>query len=195
VADDDDITALLKQWEAGDRAALDQLAETLYRDLRRIAGAVLSDESGERTMQRTALVHELYLKLVEQKRARWENRAQFFAVAAQLMRRILVDRARRKLAAKRGGDGGKLPLDEALEMSAESGETVVAIDRALRKFAGIDPAAAQLVEMRYFGGLSLEEIADLRGVSRTSVKRDWSAARMWLHRELGAELDGRRALG
>jgi RNA polymerase sigma factor (TIGR02999 family) len=104
----DDITALLKQWEAGDRAALDQLAETLYQDLRRIAEAVLSDERAERTMQRTALVHELYLRLVDQKRARWENRAQFFAVAAQLMRRILVDRARRKLAAKRGGDEEKL---------------------------------------------------------------------------------------
>lgn len=185
-----DVTELLRQWSGGDQEALDRLVPLVYGELRRIADGFLRFERRDHTLQPTALVHELYLKMVDQKRARWQDRAHFFRVAAKMMRRIMVDHARKSATEKRGNGAAHLPFEDALDTPEALDRTVLAVDGVLTRFAGIDPESSQVVEMRYFGGFELEEIANLMNVSRTTVKRQWSAARMWLHRELEAELNG-----
>lgn len=190
----EDVTGLLRHWSEGDQAAFERLVPIIYDELRRIADGLLRREGNGNALQPTALVHELYLKLVDQKRAQWRDREQFFGIASKMMRRILVDQARQRLADKRGGGAVHLPVDEALDHPAESSRTLLAVDEALSRFAQIDPERSRIVEMRYFGGLELEEIAELMHVSRTTVKRHWSVARMWLHRELQGEVHGRTAM-
>jgi len=191
---DENVTELLRKWSGGDQQAFERLAPIVYDELRRIAGGFLRQESGVHTLQPTALVHELYLKLVDQDRAQWRDREQFFGVASKMMRRILVDHARQRIAGKRGGGAVHIPIEDALDAPAAQSRTVLAIDEALTRFAEIDPERSRIVEMRYFGGLDLDEIAGLMQVSRTTIKRHWSVARMWLHRELERELHGRDSM-
>jgi RNA polymerase sigma factor (TIGR02999 family) len=179
-----DVTKLLLEWSKGDRQSLDKLLPVVYQELRRLAQHYLGQERPDHTLQATALVHEVYLKLIDTKVVRWENRAHFFAVAAQVMRHILVDLARQRRAQKRGG-GRKVALDEALGVPEEA-ETVnlVALDEALERLAAVDARQARIIELRYFGGLSTEETAEVLGVSARTVKREWRMARAWLHREI-----------
>lgn len=188
--EDADITELLQQWSGGDPAAFDRLLPFVYAELRRLAGSFLRFERSSHTLPPTALVHELYLKLVDQQRAQWTDREHFFRISARLMRRIMVDHARRRASNKRGNAPAHLPLDDALDAPASSESTLLAVDAALTRFSAIDPRASQIVEMRYFGGFELEEIATLLRISRTTVKRQWNVARMWLHRDLASEFDG-----
>lgn len=183
---DTDLTALLVKWSAGDREALEALLPLVYEELRRIASRQLRAERPEHTLAPTALVHELYLRLVDQRRANWENRAQFFGVAAQLMRRILVDHARARRAGKRGGLATLMSLD-GVEAAGDDGAAiadVIAIDEALDRLALQDPDQARIVELRFFAGLNVEEVAHLVGRSARTVKREWRLARAWLFREL-----------
>lgn len=179
-----DVTALLRQWSGGDPAAFDRLVPLIYEELHRMAQAFLRHERANHTLQPTALVHELYMRIVDQDRSSWADRAHFMSVAAKMMRRILVDHARRHLAEKRGAGKAALPIEEALDQPAPASSVLIAIDAALTRFAEIDPERCHIVELRYFGGLDLAAIAELLGVSRTTVKRHWSVARMWLHREI-----------
>lgn len=190
----DDITGLLQQWSEGDQQAFDQLVPIVYGKLRQMAEGFFRREGAQVTLQPTALVHELYLRLVDQNRAQWRDREQFFGIAAKMMRRILVDQARQRSAGKRGAGALHLPIEEALDKPSGEGRAVLAIDEALARFAEIDPERARVVELRYFGGLDLDEIAAVMQVSRTTVKRHWSVARMWLHRELALEINGSGAL-
>ena len=186
----EDVTGLLQQWASGDQQAFDQLVPIVYDELRRIAQGIFRREGDSLTLQPTALVHELYLKLVDQKRAQWRDREQFFGIASKMMRRILVDRARQRIAGKRGAGALHLPIEDALDAPTASDRTLLAMDEALARFAEIDPERSRIVELRYFGGLELDEIAAIMQVSRTTIKRNWSVARMWLHRELASELHG-----
>ena len=179
------VTGLLQAWGGGDPAALDQLVPIVYQELHRQAQRYLQRENPGHTLQTTALVHEAYLRLVDQRQARWQNRAQFFGVAAQLMRRILVDHARRHQAAKRGGSAVQVPLEEGAVAAAESEVDVVALDDALTRLAVLDPQQARVVELRYFTGLGIEETAEALSISPATVKREWAMARAWLKRELG----------
>jgi RNA polymerase sigma factor (TIGR02999 family) len=156
----------------------------IYDELRRQAQRYLQRERPDHTLQATALVHEAYLRLVDQKKVQWQNRAHFFGVAAQVMRRLLVDHARQQHAAKRGGVVPKLALDEALQVADARAADVVALDEALTALAALDPQHSRLVELRFFGGLTIEETAEVLGVSPATVKRDWSMAKAWLYREL-----------
>ena len=182
------VTELLLAWGAGDRAALDALLPLVYAELRRQAARALRHESPEHTLQPTALVHEAYFRLVEQERVQWRNRAQFFGVAAQLIRRILIDHARARHAAKRDG-GVRLTLDHADAQSgggaADAAVDLLELHEALERLAALDPDQGRLVELRYFAGLSIEETAEVLGVSPATVKREWAVARAWLRRELG----------
>lgn len=180
-----DVTRLLQEMSDGNRAVVDELMPLVYAELRRLAGSFLRGERVGHTLQPTALVNEAYLRLIDQRRVRWRNRAHFFGIAARLMRRILVDHARRRQAAKRGGDAIVLTLDEAL-IADETDVDLVALDDALRGLGEMDPDLVRLVEMRFFGGLTIEETAEAMGVSPATVKREWSTARAWLHRELGS---------
>jgi len=180
----ENVTELLKAWGDGDREALDRLVPLVYTELRRRAAAQLARERGSHTLQPTALVHEAFLRLVDQHSARWENRAQFFGVAAQLMRRILVDHARARAAAKRGGGALSISLDEAGEGPASPEADVLHLHRALERLAVQDERQARVVELRYFGGLSTEEVSTVLAVSEITVKRDWAMAKAWLFREL-----------
>lgn len=186
-----DITGLLRQWSDGDSSAFDMLMPLVYDHLRRIAHGLARLESNGGgaggLMQGTALVHELYLKLVDQNRAQWRDREQFFGIAIRIMRRIIVDEARLRVASKRGAGAVHVPVNEALDAPFVSSRTAIAVDEALTRFAEVDPLRGRIVEMRYFGGMDLDEIADLLEVSRTTVKRHWTVARMWLHRELAAD--------
>lgn len=186
-----DLTALLVKWLAGDQQALELLLPLAYQELRRIAARQLHDERAQHTLVPTALVHELYLRLVDQRRASWENRAQFFGVAAQLMRRILVDHARARRAGKRGGLAPLLSLDglDVPEPDVRALDDVIAIDEALEHLAARDPEQARIVELRFFAGLSVEEVAHLVGRSARTVKREWRLARAWLFRELHGPAD------
>jgi RNA polymerase sigma factor (TIGR02999 family) len=184
-----DITQLLLAWGAGDQAAGERLLPAVYAELRRQAARAMRRESGEHTLQTTALVHEAYLRLVDQRRVVWQSRAHFFGVAAQLMRRILVDHARERRAAKRGGGARQLTLghaDEAAASAGDEGADVLELHEALERLAALDPEQARLVELRYFAGLSIEETAEALGVSPATVKREWAIARAWLRRELSA---------
>ena len=182
-----DITGLLLQWQGGDRHALDSLISVVYDELRLIASRHLSREWRPGSLQTTSLVNEAYLKLVDQRRVAWQNRAHFFALAAQLMRRILVDEARRALRKKHGAGVPETPLDQvplAAPASDVDAVDALALDRALTELERIDPDQAKLVELRFFAGLTVEETALVLGVSPTTVKREWTVARGWLHRAL-----------
>lgn len=178
-----EITVLLNAAAAGDRTAPGALLELVYDDLRRLAGAYLNNERHAQTLQATALVHEAFLRLVDWENVSWQNRAQFFAVAAQVMRRVLVDNARAKRADKRDS-GHKLTLDEALGVGAKNEWHVLAIEDALTDLEKLDARQAKIVELRFFGGLSIPETAHVLDVSETTVKRDWTMAKAWLQREL-----------
>lgn len=183
-----EVTQLLYQWSHGDPAALERLIPLVFEDLRRIAARCLRNEGQGHTLQPTALVSEVYLRLVGQRQIQWQNREQFFGVAALLMRRIVVDYAKGRQTAKRGGGVVKVPLDEAIDFLPEvSGVDLVALDGALSRLAEIDPRQSRIVELRFFMGLSHEEIAEILEISVTTVKREWKTARFWLFRELSQE--------
>lgn len=179
------VTQLLLAWSRGDRSALDRLMPLVYDELRALARRSLRRERSGHTLQGTALVHEAYLKLVDQRQVRWQDRAHFFAVAAQVMRRILVDHARRHGAAKRGSGRPGLPPDEAEALGLPAPLVdLVALDRALDRLAALDERQARIVVLRFFGGLTIEETAEVQQISPATVKNEWSLARAWLHREL-----------
>jgi len=191
---DGEASALLRAWSNGDQNALDELTPIVYDELRRLARRYMRGERTGHTLQTTALVNEAYLRLVDYKRMRWENRAHFFAVAAQLMRRILVDHARRRNL-KRGAGTPHVSLEDTAVIGGQRDEDLVALDGAMKALARIDPRKAQVVELRFFGGLSVEETAHVLQVSSPTVMRDWSTARAWLYREMRGEVpDGRRAM-
>ncbi|MBY0504530.1 MAG: sigma-70 family RNA polymerase sigma factor [Bryobacteraceae bacterium] len=181
-----DVTGLLLDWsQAGNRQALDALTPLVYDELRRLAGAYLRRERHDHTLQSTALVHEAYLKLIDQRNVKWQNRAHFFGVAAQMIRRILVDHARSHQAQKRGAGAAALSLDEALGVpGAQKDVNLVALDDALAELEKFDPQQSRVIELRYFAGLSIEETAEVMSISPATVKREWSTARAWLFREL-----------
>ena len=178
------ITQLLIKWSNGDQAALNDLMPLVYDELRRLASSYLRREQRQFTLQATALVNEAYLRLVEQQTTNWENRAQFFGLAANVMRHILVDRARRHAAAKREGSAYKLSLSQADRFGSQPEVDILLLDEALQRLAAIEPQHARIVELRYFGGLSVKETAEVLGVSVTAVERGWKFARTWLRREL-----------
>jgi RNA polymerase sigma-70 factor (ECF subfamily) len=180
------VTEMLQEWSGGDREALDKLIPIVYEELRRQASRYLQHERHGHTLQTTALVHEAYVRLVDQADVRWQNRAHFFAIAAEMMRRILVDHARKRRAVKRGGDELRVTLNEALNASGERNLDIIAVDEALTKLAALDRQQARVVELRFFGGLNVEETAEVLGVSARTVKRDWSVAKSWIRRELRA---------
>lgn len=179
-----DVTALLLAWSNGDRAALDALLPLVYAELRRRAHQKLQREDPAHAMQTTDLVHEVYLKLVDQRRAQWQNRAHFYAIAARLMRRILVDNARNRRAQKRGSGRTPLPLDEAPTLAAAPDVDFVLLDDALNRLQAMDERQGSVVELRFFAGLSVEETAHVLGLSPATVKREWATARAWLFREM-----------
>ena len=179
-----DVTALLSDWSRGNPDALNDLLPLIYAELRRMAAGQLRKERPGHTLPATALVHEAYLRLVSQRQVDWQNRAHFFGVAAQLMRRILVDHARRHSASKRGDGIARVSLDEAGHVAAPDEMSVLALDAALDRLSQLDRGLAQIVELRAFGGLTVEEAADVLDVSPSTAKRDWRTAKAWLHREL-----------
>ena len=178
------VTQLLKAWGNGDEAARDELMTLVYAELHRLAHQYLKRERPGHTLQTSALVNEAFVKLIDQKDVRWQNRGHFFAIAAQLMRRILVDHARIRRAAKRGGSASPVSLDDALVISNERSAEVVALDEALTALATVDERKSQIVELRFFGGLSIEETAEVLAVSPGTVMRDWTLAKAWLRREM-----------
>jgi RNA polymerase sigma-70 factor, ECF subfamily len=182
-----EITERLIAWGAGDRAALDQLLPVVYQELRRMAGNYLRQESPGHTLQPTALVHEAWLRLIDQARVDWRNRAQFFGVAAQMMRRILVDHAKAKHREKRGGDAVRLSLDEVINLSRERAADLLALDDALTELMRVDERKSRVVELRYFGGFSVEETAQILEVSPETVMRDWKVAKAWLFQQIKRE--------
>lgn len=183
------ITKLLLAWSEGDQAALDKLAPLVYEELHRLASHYMSSERPGHTLQTTALVNEAYLRLIDWKNVRWQNRAHFFGVAAQVMRRVLVDFARARQSAKRGGDMRRISLAEEVVISQDREIDFIALDRALTELAVIDARKSQIVELRFFGGLSVKETAEVLKISPRSVMRDWSLAQAWLHRELAGRND------
>ena len=182
--DREDVTILLAELTKGNKEAASKLIPLVYGELRRLAGGYMRHERVNHTLQATALVHEAYLKLVEQRSVDWQGRAHFFGIAAQVMRRILVDHARGHLRDKRGGGYQAVPLDEALVFAPEQSLELVKIDAALERLTKLDPRQGKIVELRFFGGLTVEQTAALLGVSPKTVKRDWSVAKAWLHGEL-----------
>jgi len=179
-----EVSQLLRAWSDGDQTALDKLMPLVYEELRRMAKRHMDRQNPGHTLQTTALIHEAYLRLIDQKETRWQNRAHFFAVAARAMRSILVDYARARQAAKRGGEAIVVSLDEAAVASDERAAEMVALDDALEGLAAFDRRKCRVVELRYFGGLSVEETAEVLKVSPETVARDWRLARTWLLREL-----------
>src|SRR3954452_19351270 len=179
-----DLTALLQAWGGGDAGALDELLPLVYADLRQRAAAYLRRERRNHTLEPTALVHEAYLKLVGQHRAAWQNRGQFFGVASQMMRRILVDRARARRMAKRSGRWARVTLDDGVKNASPVNVDVLDLDAAMTRLAAFDPRKCQLAELRFFGGLSLEEAGEALGISLATAERDWQTARAWLLKEL-----------
>ena len=183
----EDITRLLLDWGNGDRAALDRLVSLLYGELRRMASLQMRRERSSVSIHTTALVNEAYLRLVDYRRVRPRDRAHFIAIAAQAMRRILVDRARSARTAKRGGVSLRVPLDEAADVALEQSDALLALDAALSRLVVFDPRMAQIVELKYFGGLTIEETAEVVGVSAPTVEREWRSAKLWLYREISVE--------
>ena len=179
-----ELTQLLLAWSKGEQEALERLVPLVYGELRRMASRYMSRERTDHPLQSTALVHEAYLRLLDSKQVRWQNRGHFFAVSAQLMRRILVDFARSRRTLKRGEGAPKVTLNEAIHGAAEPSEDLVALDDALQALSAVDQRKAKVVELRFFGGLSVEETADALGVSADTVMRDWKLAKVWLLREL-----------
>jgi|SRR5206468_3263856 len=180
----EEVTQLLLDWSNGDQAAFDALMPLVYNQLRQMAHRYMSQERPGHTLQTTALVNEAYLRLIDQKQVHWQNRAHFFAVAAQAMRRILIDHARKQRYAKRGGGVRKISLDEAAVMSQERAADLLALDEALKSLAAIDPQQSCVVELRFFGGLTIEETAEVLRLSVDMVKREWATAKAWLFREM-----------
>jgi RNA polymerase sigma factor (TIGR02999 family) len=176
------VTQLLVAWGDGDQAARDELMPLVYEELRRLAHQCLRRERPGHTLQTSALLNEAYLRLVDQKNIHWQDRSHFFGIAARLMRQVLVDYARKRRYAKRGGDARRVSLDEAMIASDERAADVVALDDALKSLAEIDPRQSQIVELRFFGGLSIEETAEVLAVSPGTVMRDWTLAKAWLRR-------------
>ena len=187
--DDDEnshnVTQMLKEWSEGDAKVLDNLMPLVYEELRRQASRLLIKERANHTLQTTALIHEAYLKLIDQKSVEWQNRSHFFAIASVAMRRILVDYARERHREKRGGSAENLPLDEALQISSdEKSVDLIALDEALNRLAEFDKRQAKVVELRYFSGLSIDETAEILGVSNATVRLDWNLAKAWLKQEI-----------
>jgi RNA polymerase sigma-70 factor, ECF subfamily len=180
----EEVTQLLVAWSNGDKKALDQLMPLVYQQLHTMARRRLLQEGPDHTLQTTALVHEAYLRLVGQTRSKWQNRAHFYAIAAQMMRRILVDYARSRRYAKRGGGARKVSFDEMMVVSGGNAASVVAVDEALTTLARIDERKSKMVELRFFGGLSIEETAAVLGVSTGTIRRDWTLTKAWLQREI-----------
>jgi len=184
-----DATQLLRAWREGDKSALERLMPIVYQDLRRRARGYLLAERADHTLQATALVNEVYIRMVDYRRMQWQDRAHFFAVSAQLMRRILVEHARRRNL-KRGGGMRHVSLEQAPEVGCARTREVIALDEALNELARMDPRKARVVELRYFGGLSVEETAEALSISAVTVRRDWTSAKAWLYRELSAPAVG-----
>jgi RNA polymerase sigma factor (TIGR02999 family) len=184
-----EITSLLKAWSCGDQAALARLAEYVYPELRVMARRHMKNERQAKTLQTTALVHEVYLRLVDVTKVEWRQRAQFFAMAAQMMRRILVDAARARRSGKRGGRAPKVNLDETALLSNTPNRSILALDEALTAFSRVAPRQARVVELRYFGGLTEEEIVAALKISPRTVRRDWDLAKAWLLRELSHRIE------
>jgi RNA polymerase sigma-70 factor (ECF subfamily) len=178
------ITQLLVKWGDGDKAALDELMPLVYETLRRLASGYLRRERGDHSLQSTALVHEAYVRLVDQHSSTWQNRAQFFGLAARLMRNILVDYARERLAAKRGGEPFRLSLSQADRFGKQSDVELIALNDALNELAAVKPKHAEIIELRFFGGLTIEETAAAMEISHATVERDWAFARAWLRRAM-----------
>ena len=179
-----EITQLLAAWREGNQSALDELYPLVYDELHRLARRYMSRERKGHTLQTTALINEAYVRLVDQKNVHWANRSHFFAISAQIMRRILIDHARRHAYAKRGGGARQVSLDETATMAQGDFSEVLRLDEALKSLAQLDPRRSQVVELRYFGGLNNEEIAGVLNISENTVIRDWNMARAWLHRQL-----------
>jgi RNA polymerase sigma factor (TIGR02999 family) len=179
----DEVTQLLIDWGNGDKAALDRLTPIIYQELHRLASRHISRERPNHTLQTTALVHEAYIKLVDQKRVRWLNRSHFFSIAARIMRRILVDHARRRGYAKRGGSAQMISIGQE-DVAAPACMEILDLHEALQRLSAVDHRKSQVVELRYFGGLSVEETAEVLNVSSNTVMRDWNFARTWLYREI-----------
>ena len=180
----DNVTRLLNEWSSGNKQVLEELLPVIFNELRHLAHGFLYHERPGHTLQTTALVHEAYLKLIDQRDARWQNRAHFFAIAAQAMRRILIDSARKHRAQKRGGAGEKVSLTEAGEISTGSESALLALDEALNELAEIDQEQSRIVELRYFAGLTIEETAEVMSLSPATIKREWATARAWLYQTL-----------
>lgn len=183
-----EITQLLAEWSEGNQAALDQLYPLVYNELRRLAHGYLRRERKGHTLQTTALINEAYLRLVDQRHVHWANRSHFFGISAQIMRRILIDHARRYDYAKRGGGAQRISLDEAAVVAKQRGRALLMLDEALKSLAKIDPRRSQVVELRYFGGLNNGEIAGVLKISENTVMRDWNMARAWLYQELSGSV-------
>lgn len=181
------ITQLLQSWHRGDQHAIEKLVPLVYEELHRLAHRYMADERPEHTLQTTALINEAYVRLVDSAHTSWESRTHFFGVCAQVMRHILVDWARSRRAQKRGGDAIALELDEALVVEAQPHADLVALDDSLKTLAEVDPRKSQVVELRFFGGLSVKETAEVLKVSEETVQRDWKFAKSWLRRELSRE--------
>jgi RNA polymerase sigma factor (TIGR02999 family) len=179
-----EVTQLLIAWSNGDRDARDELMPLVYEELRRLAHRYMGRERPDHTLQTSAQVNEAYLRLIDQREVKWQNRAHFLGIAAQMMRRILVDYARKRSFAKRAGELRSVPLEEAVIVSPQRAAEVVALDDALSNLAELDPRKSQIIELRFFGGLSIEETAEVLGVSPGTVMRDWTLARAWLRREV-----------
>ena len=180
----DQVTQLLVRWRGGDRQALDALMPLVYAELRRLAHYYLQRERSDHTLQSTALVHEAYMRMLGQKLPDWQNRAHFFGVSARLMRQILVEYARGHQAAKRGGDAYKVTLDEGALVAQKTDVDVVLLDDALQDLAKLDEQQSRIVELRFFGGLSIDDTSEVLGISPATVAREWTTARIWLHREI-----------
>ena len=184
-ASDSDVTQLLRDWSAGDKGAFDQLVALVQAELRRLARRYMARERADHTLQTSALINEAYLRLVDQRSVTWNDRAHFFAVAGQVMRHVLVDHARRRGYAKRGGGAFMVALSEAEPVASEDAADLLALDEALDALAAFDPRMSRMVELRFFGGLTVEETAEVLGVAPITVKREWRAAKAWLLDALG----------
>jgi len=179
-----EVTELLQQWSDGHKDAIDRLLPQIYAELRRLASSYLRRERHDHTLQATALVHEAFIKLIDQRAVRWQNRAHFFGIAAQAMRRILVDHARARAAGKRGDGERPISLDEALVLTHMPNVDLLALDQVLSRLAALDPQQSRVVELRFFGGLTMDETAEVMNISPATVGREWTLARAWLYAEL-----------